>query len=47
MILALANIILVVDLVVIGPGTDLLLWRSGLSLVGMVVLLYGLIFKSS
>ncbi|MEZ0276509.1 MAG: DUF5985 family protein [Roseimicrobium sp.] len=48
MILALANIILVVDLVVLGPdGADLVLWRSGLSLVGMCVLLYGLIFKSS
>lgn len=48
MILALANVILVVDLVVIGPdGADLLLWRSGLSLVAMCVLLYGLIFKSA
>jgi hypothetical protein len=47
-ILALSNIILVIDLVIIGPdGVDLLLWRSGLSLVGLCVLLYGLIFKSS
>jgi hypothetical protein len=47
-ILALANIILVVDLVILGPdGMDLLLWRSCMSLVAMCVLLYGLIFKSA
>lgn len=46
-ILALSNIILVVDLVLIPTGVDLLLWRSGMSLAAMCVLLYGLIFKSS
>jgi hypothetical protein len=46
-ILALANVVLVIDLVLIPTGVDLLLWRSGLSLVAMCVLLYGLIFKST
>lgn len=46
-IMALANVVLVIDLVVIPHGVDLLLWRSGLSLAALLVLLYGLIFKSS
>ena len=47
-ILGLANIVLVIDLVIIGPeGADLSLWRTLLTLVGMMVLLYGLIFKSN
>ncbi len=46
-ILALANVVLFVDLVLIPTGVDLLLWRSSLSLLAMCVLLYGLIFKST
>jgi uncharacterized protein involved in response to NO len=47
-ILGVANIVLVIDLVIIGTeGADLSLWRTALSLVAMSVLLYGLIFKSN
>jgi len=43
--LAVNNILLVVDLVLL-PQIDLSLWRSGVALVAMVMLLYGLIWKS-
>jgi hypothetical protein len=46
-ILAFANFILVVDLVLVPTGVDLLIWRSCMSLIAMCVLLYGLIFKSA
>ena len=47
-ILGVGNIVLVIDLVILGPeGADLSLWRTALTLVGMTVLLYGLIFKSN
>lgn len=37
------NILLFVDLVLLGPGTDLGLWRNICTLAGVAVLLYGLI----
>ncbi|HVK59316.1 MAG TPA: DUF5985 family protein [Candidatus Kapabacteria bacterium] len=37
------NILLYVDLVVLGPQADLVLYRNGSTLVGVMVLLYGLI----
>lgn len=46
-ILAIANILLVVDLVIYpGKAIDLSVLRSAVTLVAIVVLLYGLIFKS-
>jgi hypothetical protein len=36
------NIILFIDLVIL-PNVDLALWRNGFTLVGVLVLLYGLI----
>jgi hypothetical protein len=44
--LALSNVLLFVDLVVIGPETDLSLLRISLALVGVATLLYGLIWDS-
>jgi hypothetical protein len=44
--LALSNVLLFVDLVLIGPETDLSLLRSSLALVGVATLLYGLIWDS-
>jgi hypothetical protein len=43
--LAINNIILFVDLVIV-PGTDLDLWRSGVALMAMGLLLYGLVWES-
>ena len=40
--LALSNILLFVDLIVL-PGVDLSLWRHGLILAGLLMLIYGLI----
>jgi hypothetical protein len=37
------NILLFVDLVLLGPQADLVLYRNGSTLVGVMVLLYGLI----
>jgi len=37
------NILLYVDLVVLGPQADLVLYRNGSTLVGVMLLLYGLI----
>jgi hypothetical protein len=44
-ILALANALLIVDLVVM-PERDLSTGRTIITLFGMLILLYGLIFKS-
>lgn len=44
-ILALSNAGLVLDLVLL-PDVYILPWRSGLSQIAMLVLLYGLIFES-
>lgn len=38
------NIILVVDLLVV-PDTDLFVWRNGMSLTSVAVLVYGLIWE--
>jgi len=45
-VLALANVLLVFDLVVY-PSGDLTMWRTGITLVALGVLLYGLIFESN
>jgi hypothetical protein len=39
---AISNILLFVDMVVV-PERDLMVWRSGANLVGVILLLYGLI----
>jgi hypothetical protein len=44
--LALNNLLLVVDKIVLPTEVDLSLWRSGTALLSMVVLLYGLIVDS-
>jgi hypothetical protein len=44
-IFAVANSLLFVDLV-IWPQTDLLIFRTGLTLVALLLLLYGLIFEA-
>jgi hypothetical protein len=41
-----SNILLFVDLVIV-PETDLLLLRNGVTLLGICLLLYGLIWESS
>jgi len=43
--LALNNILLFVDLVII-PDVDLTVWRSGVSLAAMMVLVFGLVWES-
>ena len=43
LLLTVTNILLFVDLVILGAGFDLSLYRNGSTLVGMMVLLYGLI----
>ena len=43
--LALNNLLLVLDKLVF-PEVDLSLWRSGVALLAMLVLLYGLIFDA-
>jgi hypothetical protein len=40
------NVMLVVDLVVIGPGMDLAIWRSLPVLAGLGVLIYGMVWDS-
>ena len=42
---AVANILLFVDLA-IAPGVDLLLLRTGIMLLGLVLLIYGFIYDS-
>ncbi|HYD00911.1 MAG TPA: DUF5985 family protein [Phycisphaerales bacterium] len=44
--LALNNVLLVVDKVLMGPETDLTLWRSAAALMALGVMLYGLIWDS-
>ena len=43
LLLSCTNILLFIDLGVLGPETDLILLRNGATLVGVIVLLYGLI----
>ena len=43
LLLTVTNILLFVDLVILGAGFDLSLFRNGSTLVGILVLLYGLI----
>ena len=45
-LLALNNILLFVDLIVVPSEIDLSLWRSGVALAGVGVLLFGLIWES-
>jgi Family of unknown function (DUF5985) len=44
--LAISNVVLFVDLVIVPEGIDLSLIRSSLGLVGVVTLLYGLIWDA-
>lgn len=44
-VLVITNSLLFVDMIMF-PGIDLAAWRSGLTLVGLLVLLYGLIFET-
>lgn len=44
--LAVSNILLVVDRLVV-PDIDLMVWRSLVSLIALLSLLYGLIFEAS
>jgi len=44
--LALNNILTFLDLVIVPVAIDLSLWRSGIALGSMVVLIYGLIWES-
>jgi len=43
--LAMNNILLFLDLIIV-PNVDLSLWRSGVALAAMILLLYGLIWES-
>jgi hypothetical protein len=45
--LGLSNVILFLDLVVTGPATDLSVYRTATTLIGVVMLLYGLISEAS
>ena len=47
LLLTVTNILLFVDLVLLGPNADLSLFRNGSTLVGVIVLLYGLIRNST
>jgi len=40
---AISNILLFIDLVIVGPAVDLSFWRTIPTLVGVVLMLYGLI----
>lgn len=44
--LALNNVLLYVDLVLMGPTLDLSLFRSGLALVSLLFMIFGLIWHS-
>lgn len=44
-IMAVSNAVLILDLVIL-PDVYILPWRTGLSLVASLVLIYGLIFES-
>ena len=43
LLLTVTNILLFVDLVILGAGLDLSLYRNGSTLLGLLILLYGLI----
>jgi hypothetical protein len=43
--LALSNVLVFVDLVILPKAIDLFSWRLGTAIVGMAFLLYGLIWK--
>lgn len=45
-LLAFSNVLLFVDLALLGPETDLSVVRSSLALVGVATLLYGLIWDT-
>jgi hypothetical protein len=47
LLLTVTNILLFVDLVLLGQGTDLGLYRNGATLMAVMVLLYGLIRNNS
>lgn len=44
--LTLNNALLVIDKLLLGPDIDLFTWRLVVALIGMVVLLYGIIWDS-
>ena len=43
LLLTVTNVLLFIDLGILGPEADLSLWRNGSTLAGVLVLLYGLI----
>lgn len=45
-LLTIANGLLFVDLILLGPESTLYIWRLSTAAVGMVLLVYGLIFES-
>ena len=45
-VLVVANALLFIDLIMFPEALDLSVWRTGLTLVAVVVLLYGLIWES-
>ena len=47
LLITLTNILLFVDLVILGAGVDLTLIRNGSTLLGTILLLYGLIRNNS
>jgi hypothetical protein len=47
LLFSVTNILLFIDLGIMGPQTDLSLWRNGSTLLGVIVLLYGLIRNNS
>lgn len=47
LLLTVTNILLFVDLVLLGPNIDLSLLRNGATLIGVIVLLYGFIRNST
>ena len=44
--LSLNNMILFVDKVLLGPETDLAVWRSVAAFIAMLLLIYGLVWES-
>jgi hypothetical protein len=42
----LGNIMLVVDRIVVGPGVELVLWRSLPVLAGLALLIYGMVWDA-
>lgn len=43
---AITNVLLVMDLAMFPTGPDLVVWRNGAALAGVVALLYGLIWEA-